>query len=349
MSPRIIAALLIALSSNLAVAQTPVPQSVAPKAVPELAENAPDRHVVVPGDTLWGIASKFLKDPARWSEVWKLNSEQVKNPHRIYPGQVIVLNRSGSGPTLSLEPPVEKLLPRVREESLAQAIPTIPQKAIESFLTRPLVLDDATLESTLRVVGIQDNHSSAVSGDNIYVSGETGDAVDWVAYRPGKNMVDPDSKEVLGQEVVMLGTARLMRKGDPSTFRVTSAQVEISSGDRLIPKPKADIASYPQHLPTKAINARVLSIAGDAPDGGRLNVVSISKGKKDGLEVGHVMTLYRPGDRFKDRYKGETKDVAMPEEKVGQIYLFRVFDRVSYALIMTANRPVTAGDVVRAP
>ncbi|RTL58206.1 MAG: LysM peptidoglycan-binding domain-containing protein [Rhodocyclaceae bacterium] len=349
MSPRIIAALLIALSSNLAVAQTPVPQSVAPKAVPELAENAPDRHVVVPGDTLWGIASKFLKDPARWSEVWKLNSEQVKNPHRIYPGQVIVLNRSGNGPTLSLEPPVEKLLPRVREESLAQAIPTIPTAAIESFLTRPLLMDDSVLESTLRVVGIQDGHANAAPGDNIYAVGNLKDSLDWVIYRPGKALTDPDTKEVLGKEVVMLGTARLITKGDPATFKVASSQVEINSGDRLMPKPRADIQSYPQHRPNSPIAAKILNLAGDAPDTGPLGVVSISKGKKDGLEVGHVLTLYRPGDRFKDRYKGEAKEVSMPEEKVGQIYLFRVFDRVSYALIMTANRPVTAGDVVRAP
>ncbi|GAB2181192.1 LysM peptidoglycan-binding domain-containing protein [Denitratisoma sp. agr-D3] len=349
MSPRIIAALLIALSSGWAGAQTVAPQTVEPRAVPELRETAPERHVVVPGDTLWGIAAKFLKDPARWSEVWRLNASQVKNPHRIYPGQVIVLNRNGSGgPQLSLLP-TEKLLPRIREEGGDQAIPTIPQQAVEPFLTRPLVLDAETLENTLRVVAVQDNRGSATAGDNVYATGPLGDTTEWVVYRPGAVLTDPDSKEILGREVVLLGNARLIRKGDPATLRLLSSQSEVSAGDRLLPRPKPEIISYPQHRPGFAVSGRVLTIAGDAPDGGRLNVVSISKGKKDGLEIGHVLTLYRPGDRFKDRYKGETRDVSMPDEAFGQVYLFRVFDRVSYALIMEANRPVTSGDVVRAP
>lgn len=348
MSSRIIAALLIALSSSLAVAQTPAPQSVEPRTVPELQENAPDRHVVVPGDTLWGIAAKFLKDPARWSEVWKLNAREVKNPHRIYPGQVILLNRSGKGPLLSLAP-IEKQLPRIREEDGAQAIPSIPQQVVEPFLTRPLVLDATSLESTLRIVAVQDNRGSATPGDNVYATGNLGDTTEWIIYRPGNALVDQDSKEVLGREVNMVGSARLIRKGDPATLRILSSQSEVNAGDRLLPKTKPEIISYPQRRPDFALQGRILTIAGDAPDAGRFNVVSISKGKRDGLEIGHVLTLYRPGDRFKDRYKGEVKEVAMPDEAFGQIYVFRVFDRVSYALIMTADRPVTGGDVVRAP
>jgi len=344
MSQRIIAALLIALSSATATAQI---QSVEPRPVPALVENAPDRHVVVPGDTLWGIASKFLKDPSRWSEVWKLNANEVKNPHRIYPGQVIVLNRTGSGPQLSLVE--EKLLPRVREENSQQAIPTIPQDAIESFLTRPLVLDETTLEASLRVVAAEDNRNSASAGDNIYVAGNIGNTKEWIIYRPGNTLTDPDTKEVLGREVVVAGTARLVKNGDPATLRITSSKNEISNGDRLLPRPKPEIMSYPQHIPGVSISGRVLTIADGAPDGGRFSVISLSKGAKDGLEIGHVLALYRPGDKFKDRYKGEVKNITMPDEKFGLIYVFRVFDRVSYALVMEADRGVTSGDVVRNP
>lgn len=348
MSPKIIAALLIALSSATAIAQT-APQGVAPKEVPQLAPNAPERHVVVPGDTLWGIASKFLKDPWRWSEVWKLNAKEVRNPHWIYPGQVIVLNRDANGmPYLTLIP-TEKVLPRVREESSVQAIPAIPQKAIEPFLTRPLVLDQTELEGTLRVVGVQDGHFMAGNGDQVYAFGDPGNTLNWQTYRPGQALIDPETKEELGREVVQLGTARLLKVGDPSTLRINSTKAEVNKGDRLLPIPKGDILSYPQHLPTMPVRGYVLTIDGNAPDTGNFSVVSISKGRKDGIERGHVLAIYRPGDQFKDRYKYKVRDVTMPEERFGMLYVFRVFDRVSYALIMETSRAVSVGDVVRNP
>lgn len=347
MSPKIIAALLIALSSVAATAQTG--QSVAPKEVPQLAPNAPERHVVVPGDTLWGISAKFLKDPWRWSEVWKLNAKEVKNPHWIYPGQVIVLNRDANGrPYLSLLT-TEKVLPRVREESGIHAIPAIPQKSIEPFLTRPLVMDETELDNTLRIVGVQDGHFTASSGDQIYAFGNAGDTVNWQIYRPGEALIDPDTKEELGREVVLLGTAKLIKAGDPSTLRINATKAEVNNGDRLLPIPKGDIVSYPQHWPTTPIKGRILTIDGNAPDTGRYSVVSISKGRKDGIERGHVLAIYRPGDQFKDKYKGEVRDVTMPEERFGLLYVFRVFDRVSYGLIMEASRAVSVGDVIRNP
>lgn len=347
MSPKIIAALLIALSSAAATAQT-APQVVAPKEVPQILPSAPERHVVVPGDTLWGIAAKFLKDPWRWSEVWKLNASEVKNPHRIYPGQVIVLDRSGSTPRLTLLT-TEKLLPRIREESGRQAIPAIPQKAIEPFLTRPLVLDESAVDATLRVVGVQDGHFMAGAGDQVYAFGNPGTVLNWQIYRPGNALIDPDTKEELGREVVLLGTAKMLKPGDPSTLRIIATKGEINNGDRLIPLPKGDIVSYPQHIATKPIAGRILTIDGGAPDAGRYSVVSVSRGRRDGLEIGHVLALYRPGDQFKDSYKGDVREVTMPEERFGLLYVFRVFERVSYALIMEAARPVTIGDKVRNP
>lgn len=348
MSPKIIAALLIALSTATVSAQT-APKVVAPKEVPQLAPNAPERHVVVPGDTLWGISAKFLKDPWRWSEVWKLNSKQVRNPHWIYPGQVIVLNRDSDGNPYLTVLPTEKVLPRIREESSAEAIPAIPQKAIEPFLTRPLVLDDTELESTLRVASVQDGHYMAGNGDQIYAFGNAGDTVNWQIYRPGPALIDPVTKEELGREVVLLGTAKLIKPGDPSTLRINNTSTEVNNGDRLLPIPKGDIVSYPQHWPTTPIQGNVVSIDGNAPDTGRYSVVAISKGRKDGVERGHVLAIYRPGDQFRDRYKYTVRDVTMPEERFGLLYVFRVFDRVSYALVMEASRAVSLGDVVRNP
>lgn len=347
MSYRIIATLLIALSSSLAWAQGKV---VEPRVVPALADNAPERHVVVPGDTLWSIAARFLKDPTRWPEVWRLNPGEIRNPHRIYPGQVIVLERGGPGEAPRLVLLEEKLQPRIREEARSQSIPAIPQQAIEPFLSRPLVVDDATLQTAPRIVAVQNNSALAGPGDRIYVTGVTGkDVTEFLIYHPSRTLVDPDSKEVLGQEARVIGSARLLEPGDPAILRITSAQTEITAQDRLFPRTRPDIISYPQRRPDKPIAGRVLSLSGEVRTGGRLQVVSLSRGSRDGLEVGHVLTVFHPGDAIVDRYQGKARDMGLPDEAVGLVYVFQVFERVSYALIMEASRPVEPGDRVRNP
>jgi len=346
---RIIAALLLAISSASMPALAAKPADAAPI---ELAANAPDRHVVVPGDTLWGIAKTFLKDPFRWNEVWQMNPEEIKNPHRIYPGQVIVLDRSGANPRLSLqggEPGVEKLLPRVRETPLAPAIAAIPQQAIEPFLIRPLVVEEGEFEKTPRIVAVQDGRVLAGSNDLIYAVNLDAGIKKWQIYRPSDPLKDPESGEILGYGAEVTGTAVLVSAGDPSSLRITGAQAEIGKGDRLAPLPKPDIFTYPQHRPKAPISARIVGVAGDAPDGGRYSVVALSRGKRDGVELGHVLALYRPGEEFADRYDGSKRDLKTPEERFGLLYVFRVFDRVSYALVMESQRPITRGDIVRNP
>lgn len=349
MSHRIIAALLIVLSSASALAQT---QIVEPRSVPVLAENAPDRHVVVRGDTLWSIAAKFLQDPSRWAEVWKLNPADIKNPHRIYPGQVIVLNRNGASPQLSLVE--EKLQPRIFESDQHEAIPAIPQQSIEPFLSRPLLLDEAELEATPRIIAVQDGRVFAGVGDQVYARNLVVDKNargphDYQVYRPGRPLIDPDTKEVLGREALVVGSARLTADGEPATLLLTSAQNEINPGDRLIPRAKPAILSYPQHRPEKPIAARIIALADEARTGGRLHTLILSKGSRDGVEVGHVLALYRPGLDIIDRYKGEVTKMKTPDERFGLVYVFKVFDKVSYALIMQAERPASPGDQLRNP
>lgn len=343
---KIISVLLLAISSNLLWAQD---------TAPELAGNAPDRHVVVTGDTLWGIAGKFLKDPYRWNEIWKRNAEEIRNPHLIYPGQVVVLERNGPDgrPQLSLlEQNTVKLAPRIREESLAhRQIPAIPQQVIEPFLTVPLVAGGDALDQSPRIVAIDEGRVSASDGGKVYVAGAQDDSRSrqWQIYRPGKKLVDPESGETLGYEAQMLGTARLESAGTPATFRIGRAKAEIARGDRLVPAPRPDIVSYPQRLPGTKVAARILSIDQDARMGGPLSVVSLSRGGKDGLEPGHVLALYRVGEKIRDRTSGSWENYTTPDERIGLIYVFRVFERVAYGLVMEANRPFTAGDPIRNP
>ena len=154
----------------------------------KLQENAPDRYVVEKGDTLWGIAGKFLKDPWRWAEIWRLNQDQIKNPHRIYPGDVIVLERTGGAAQLALDGGVIKLGPRLRAEPLPeQAIPSIPPRLIEPFLSQPLVIEEGGLKQAPRIVGTQEGTVYLGAGNVAYVSGiRESKQKNWQIFRQGR-------------------------------------------------------------------------------------------------------------------------------------------------------------------
>jgi hypothetical protein len=339
---RIISALLICFSTWALAQDKPL----------ELAPDAPDRHIVVPGDTLWGIASMFLKDPFRWPEIWRLNSEDIKNPQRIYPGQVVILDRSnGEQPQLKIGKLV-KAEPRIYVSSNTDAIPAIPQNIIEPFLARPLVVESATFENAARIIAFQDGRLSVASGNIVYATEANAKATHWQVFRAGKPMIDPDDedgKKVLGYEADYLGTARLVRPGSPSTFEIATSKEEIGSNDYLLPAPPLQIVNYVPHAPAKPIAGRIIKLYGGVGEAGKFSIVSLSRGKQDGLEVGHVLAIYRTGAEVQNMRDGKTETHRLPEERYGLLFVFRVFDRVSYALIMDAPRPVVEGDTVRNP
>ncbi len=343
-----------------------------------LQDNAPDRYVVVPGDTLWGIAAKFLKDPWRWPETWKLNQEQLKNPHLIYPGDVIVLDRSKEQPELRVEMgDTVKLSPRIRaEDTSKQAVPSIPPRVIEPFLSRPLIIEPDGLDNAPRIIAAQADRVFLGSGDVAYVSGIKDAKLDslWQIYRPGKPLVDPQSQKTLGYEAVFLGDSRVTKTGDPATIRIFAAQQEIGKGDRLIAAGPLVLNTYAPHAPKALIQGNIIATRGGLRETGPQNVVTLNKGSSDGLEPGHVLVLSRLGRTVEDntphKKAGTTRNVPwynmtmsevfsrttteketakLPDERYGLVYVFRTFDRVSYALVMSASRPVLLNDVVTTP
>ncbi|MFN4148311.1 MAG: LysM peptidoglycan-binding domain-containing protein [Rhodocyclaceae bacterium] len=336
----IIFALILAISTAAALAQS------APSPAPiELAPDAPERHIVVPGDTLWGIAAKFLKDPFRWPELWKMNAEQVRNPHRIYPGQVLILDRSGAQPRLLLG--TVKLSPEVRSEALAQEIPAIPAGVIEPFLSQPLVINPGDFDNAPRIVATQENRVFTGTGDIVYATLEADPKIKrWHVFRPGRPLVDPDSKEVLGIEAVYLGSARPAGEpGEVLPLELTSVKQEIGRGDYLVPADRPQVMSYVPHAPAQDVRGRVMLIYGGVGEAAVNSVVSLSRGKQDGLEVGHVVAIHRAGPLVTNRFEDDKVQAhLLPDERIGLAFVFRVFDRVSYALITAANRPVMEGD-----
>lgn len=322
----------------------------------ELAPDAPDSHVVVRGDTLWGLSSRFLKDPYRWPEVWRMNDEQVKNPHRIYPGQVLILDRSGVQPRLRLgalvSSDVVKLSPEARASVDSLEIPAIPAQVIAPFLSEPLVIEPEGFAGAPRIVATQESRVHTGNDDRIYVANADVQTRSWQIYRPGKPLVDPDNGAVLGIEAIYLGDARTMSgpENDVTTMQVTSVKQEIGRGDRLVKATRPAVLSYMPHKPQQFVNSRVIALYNGVGEGGRDSIVSITRGSMDGIEPGHVLALYRAGGLVANRFEdGERITHKLPDERYGLVFVFRVFERVSYALVTDASRPVMPGDSVRQP
>ena len=334
----------------------------------ELADNAPDKHIVVKGDTLWGISGRFLKSPWLWPQVWELNREQIANPHLIYPGDIVYLDRSGATPRLRLGRPVgtladasargalagsgndlQRLEPSVRAASLDEsAIPTISMSTIEAFIHRPLIGDEKGLAASPRIMATQEGRVYLGRGDRAYVRGIQNDAIaEWHVYRPAKPMLDPDTRQVLAYEALYLGTAQLVRKGDPATITITGTAEEIGEGDRLVPAEAARTLNLAPRAPERDVVGKIVSVYRGVSQVGRNSVVALNVGRKDGLDVGHVMSVQLNGRVARDRETNEM--VKLPNEPIGQLLVFRTFDKISYGLIVDANQSISVGDAVRNP
>jgi len=346
-------ALALALTASMAIGAQPL----------ELAPNAPDRYTVVKGDTLWDISGRFLSKPWRWPEIWELNREQIRNPHLIYPGDVVVLDRSGAGPRLRLSRlvgsggsgadasglPVERRQPRTRVEMLERdPVPTIDSTAIEPFLNRPLIVGEKELAANPRIVATQDGRVYLGRGDLAYARGIGDDTVrEWHVYRQAKPLLDPDTRQPIAWEALFVGSARLEKAGDPATLRITSMTEEIGVGDRLMPSEPPKTFSYVPRPPAGEVDGRILAVYRGVTQIGRNNVVAVNAGGGAGVEAGNVLAIHQRGRVVVDR---ETKEqLRLPDEAVGHLLVFRVFDNISYGLVMDASQSISVGDVVTNP
>jgi hypothetical protein len=331
--------------------------------------DAPDQHVVVKGDTLWGISSTFLNNPWRWPEVWGLNREEIRNPHWIYPGQTIyfdrqhgrlTLNKPGSGGDDAGASDL-RMAPQIRTEGLGRdAVPAIPASVIEPFLSQPMVVQADELDGAPRIAASQEGHLFLGKGDTVYVSGDLKGGKSFQVFRPGTPLHDPDSGTVVAYQATYLGTVALQAEprdgANVSTFVVASSPREMGVGDLLVPAPPTPIRNYAPHPPEHEVKARVMSIYGDTAQAAQSQVVTVNKGSLDGLDVGSVLQLYHYGKTVPDPaskgllgtglFRAKLK---LPDERFGNLFIFRVFKHVSYGLIMQVTEPVRVGDVANSP
>lgn len=336
-----------------------------------LKADYPARYTVVKGDTLWDIAARFLKNPWQWPEIWKLN-ERIKNPHLIYPGDVIALRYVNGKPELTLlrneklgtapassEPaaeaparPTVKLSPRIHTEPLEKAIPTIPPNAIAPFLTQPLVVSEHELQKAGYVTTGLDDRIALGNTSEFYARGLTDTTQEFYQiFRRGKPILNPNNPEdILGYEAVYLGDAKRLQSGDPAKLVVTRVKQEIIPGDRLIASTRKPALPYYYPRPPKTkVEGKVLSALSDIAtvELGTHSIITINLGAREGVEEGNVLrVLYHVGSH-KDPVTREPYQ--LPDEQAALIMVFRVFERLSYALVMNANRPVHILDTVVSP
>lgn len=350
----------------------------------ELSPDAPDNYTVKSGDTLWGISGLYLKQPWRWPELWGMNMEQIRNPHRIYPGQQLYLEkadglarlRMGQAPTGA---PTEtiRVSPRVRIAGLADGgIPTLAPHLIEPFLNEAIIVNEGELDAAPRIVAGPDDRVMMTRGDRAYARGRVGTPLmerdprkidGYRVFRSARPLFDPVSRVVLGYEAAYLGNAELVRNESiqqvrgpsggtdamvvPATIDIIHAKEEMRVGDRLLPEPARQIASYVPRAAPGSAQGSIISVYGDAVAiVGQNQVVAISLGRADGIEPGHVLSVLSDGRAVDDRSQpGERTLLKLPDERNGVMMVFRTFEKISYALVLEITDTLKIGDRVVSP
>ena len=333
----------------------------------KLKDGHPDRHVVVKGDTLWGISAHFLEDPWRWPEIWDINPD-IENPHLIYPGDVIVLDVVNGKPILKVQRQapetarqpsggsnIVKLTPQIRASKLDEKpIPTIPSNAIKQFLKYPRIVSQRELDESGYIVASEDGSLISGSDDKIYARGITqSDLTQYDIVRKGKVYRKKGwHGEVLGIEVLRVADARVQRFSDPSTLLVTKADREVLVGDRLMPTAYESEMSpqFLPHAPGKRVKGSIIAVLDGVSRIGQYHTVVIDLGRQNNMEKGNILAVYQSGKTVRDPVTDDWDNtVALPDERAGTLMIVEAFDRVSYALVMEADRDIRVMDTVTNP
>ncbi len=324
----------------------------------------PQTYIVQKGDTLWDISSRFLRDPWYWPEIWYKNPH-IKNPHLIYPGdelaivyidgqkRVQLLRRGKIGTALTNGLKVVKLSPRIRAQSIDASIPTIPIESIRQLLRKPLIIDEQTLANAAYVLDSRDNHLVNALDDVLYVrklDTSKGNGR-YQIFRPNKPLIDTATGEHLGYEALYVAEAKLIRKGDPASLRVTSSGREILRDDRVLPIDNTNLQQdfFPRP-PKNKVAGRIISLLDGISQLGQYSTVAINLGARDGLKTGNILAVEHPGKVVIDRNENQPNfKVKLPDERAGLIMIVRAYEKMSFALIMKANEPIRMNERVYTP
>ncbi len=311
-----------------------------------LREEAPLHYTVKKGDTLWGIANYYLRDAWQWPQLWYTNG-RIKNPHLIYPGEVLTLVMVNGHPRLILAE--DRLHPRIHELPLDQAIPAIPIDAIREFLRGPRLISKEEIDKAPYVVEFTEEHVVAGQNSSVYVKNLPKNGIaSWSLVKVGGPYTDPDTQEVLGFEAIPTGEADLRDYGQPSEMILTKSPQEVEIGNRLLPQePESFKADFYPHAPATPVDGRILSVYGGLSQIAQYDIVAINRGSRDGIDPGTMLGIYQQGQTVPDPY-GDGK-IKLPEQKAGLLMVFKVTPRLSYGLVLKETRAAHLHDKVHNP
>src|SRR5215469_8354649 len=303
--------------------------------------SAPMHYTVKKGDTLWGIATMYLKDPWLWPEVWIINP-QIPNPHLIYPGDTLALAYGANGrPEVYVEKVgLLRLDPRLRSEPLANAIPTIPYNAIAAFLSRPAVMTDDEIRHAPYVLAFRDMHQAGGSGNEVYVRNlSAGANARYAIMHIAGPLVDPDDGKVVGYSGIYTATALVQRPGDPAKATLIDPARETLRGDRLLSEDTVTPVNFTPHPPAGDVHGRIIDVVGGTDLVGQFAVAVINRGKRHGIEPGTVLAIDQQGDTVPDLFRDGRSiangtsfmssfapRVRLPDERAGTMLVFKVYD-----------------------
>jgi LysM repeat protein len=328
------------------------------------APEHPQTYIVQKGDTLWDISSEFLRDPWYWPEIWYKNP-QVENPHLIYPGdelaiiyvggqkRVQLVRRGDTGKALASGGlTVVKLSPRIRAQSIDASIPSIPIESIRQLLERPIIIPEQDLADSAYILDSRDNHLANAINDTLYVRNlDTSGVGRYQIFRPHKPLIDIVTGEALGYEALYVGEAKLERKGDPASVRITESAMEALRDDRLLPISNSTIErDFFPRAPKTDVEGRIISLLDGISQVGQFQTVVVNLGLRDDVGVGNILEVLREGKVVIDRNEEEEDfPVKLPDERSGLIMIIRAYEKMSFALVMIADAPIKLGDPVLTP
>jgi len=243
-----------------------------------------------------------------------------------------------------------KASPRIRSEPLTSSIPAIPLDAIAGLLNAGRIVEAQTLEQAPYILANKSDRLIFGPGDEFYARGEWAqDTTVYGVFRSGQIYQDPETKEILGYEAQELGVATVLERDDNIvTMSLGAVKADVRLGDRLLPTEERRVESmfYPA-APTAAVSGSIMTIVGNATQVGKNHVVTVNRGVRSGLAVGNVLAIFKQGAIVRDKLAGD--QVRMPAERVGLLMVFRVFDKMSYGLVLEAKEPVSVGDLLQNP